>query len=227
MPSKPESPRHRWPSLDLCRYNFPGFLRWSVVNSISFLLAVQVFYYASAITLVVTFLDQSTPARDASYVIGALLLLTAAIPLVGALIGLILGAYQCQLLHQFGVKRNTWLLAATAGAAGGYGYFVYSQFVRAYLAGLQSLFDPSLFQCIVAAAVMCTGIWYVFHRYRLSSALWIGTTIVALGAAIYAAYALRHAVLVVLAATLAIGIVYSALLYRSLALMHRRSSAKI
>jgi hypothetical protein len=205
------------------KYKFPGPIQWSAINSVCFLLAVQVFYYSSTIALAVAFLDQAYPIRDLSYMAGTLLVLTAEILVIGALIGLFMGTYQGEALYQMGVKRKIWLWTTIAGAAGGYGFFIYTQFIRAYLTGLQTLFDPTILQCIVSAAVMCIGPWYVLYRQRMNSNLWFASTIIAFGAAMFATYALRHVVLWALAATVAIGVVHSAMLYRSLVHMRLRS----
>lgn len=198
------------------KHRFPGMIQWLTISSVCFFLAVQVFYHASALALSIAFLDQTDPIRNISFVLGSLFFLTVEILFAGAVFGLFMSAYQCEVLRQVGVKPKVWLLATMVGAVGTYGFFVYAQFLRAYLTGLSTLFDPSLLQCIISAVVISIGQWHVFYRFKLRSNLWVATTIVALGAAIFGAYALRHTFVWALIANMAIAVIYSALLYRGL-----------
>jgi hypothetical protein len=194
----------------------PHVVQWIALNSMSFFLAVQVFYHASTVALVVTFLDQREPPQELSSVLGAALLLAIATLFVGAAVGLFMAVFQGRVLRRAGISCKNWLPAGVAGGICSFGLFVYSQLIRAYLEGLDALFDPPLLLSLASSVVLGAWQWRALRGQRPYGSYWALATGFAFAAGIISSYGLRHTYFMMLIVTLVITIVYSVLVYRIL-----------
>lgn len=172
--------------------NFPTLTRWVLVNSLGFVLAINMFYFVSGFALAFSFFDRLPPSTDVNKIMQSLIYPVISIPF-GASGGLVLAIYQTRALTRNSVRASGWFKATMSGAGIGYTVLVLGLLARAYMIRYGIFQGIPPFLAFTVAIVFSIPQAIILRRQRQNSVFWILTSMITFGVALISIYSLLGA----------------------------------